>query len=105
MDALRIAFDQGGVRRKGQTLVIMQSEHLDHALAEEFAGHADAIHTLKTTSAHFRSLLETNHSIWRDIQNIQSGVTPASDDHLTNLEKQRLRLLDEIAKAIAAAEA
>lgn len=82
----------------------MQPEHLDHALAEEFAGHADAIHTLKTTSAHFRSLLEQNHEIWRQIQNIQSGVAPTSDDHLTNLEKQRLRLLDEIAKAVAAAE-
>ena len=82
----------------------MQPEHLDHALAEEFAGHGDTIHTLKTTNAYFRSLLELNHGIWRDIQNIQSGVTPASDEHLTNLEKKRLRLLDEIAEAIAAVE-
>lgn len=82
----------------------MQTEHLDHALAEEFAGHSEAIHTLKTTNAHFRSLLELNHSVWREIQNIQSGVAPASDDHLTNLEKKRLLVLDEIAKAIAAVE-
>lgn len=83
----------------------MTPEHLDHALEQEFAGHAETIHRLKVSDPHFKTLLEQNHHIWREIHNIENGVTPASDEHLTALRKQRLHLLDEIAKLIGAAEA
>lgn len=80
----------------------MSDEHIDRALAEEFAGHSADIRRLKVQNAHFRTLMERNHAIWTEIQNIQSGVTPASDEHLEMLEKQRLKLLDEIARRLSA---
>jgi uncharacterized protein YdcH (DUF465 family) len=83
----------------------MPTEHLDQALAEEFAGHGDTIHKLKVSNPEFKSLMVRNHAIWTEIRNIQSGVTPADDAYLTSLEKQRLKLLDEIAALIRNAEA
>lgn len=70
---------------------------LDKALNEEFAELEFTIHRLKAQDPHFKGLLDLNHHIWREIQNIQNGVTPASDDYLTSLEKQRLAILDDIA--------
>ncbi len=82
----------------------MQSEHLDHALEEEFSGHAETIHRLKITDPEFKALLELNHLIWREIHNIKSGVMAASNQYLTSLEKQRLDILDDIAKLVGDAE-
>ena len=73
---------------------------LDKALSEEFAGDEGTIHRLKASDPNFRGLLHLNHHIWREIQNIQSGVTPASDAYLTSLEKQRLAILDDIARLV-----
>lgn len=80
------------------------SEHLDHALAGEFEGHAVTIHRLKTGNAHFRALIVDNHALWLEIQQIESGQRPADDAILHGLQKRRLRLLDEIAATIARAE-
>lgn len=82
----------------------MNSEHLDHALEQEFAGHADTIHRLKISDPHFKALLELNHQIWREIHNIENGVAAASDEYLTSLRKQRLHILDDIAKLVGNAE-
>ncbi|WP_135212934.1 YdcH family protein [Vitreimonas flagellata] len=82
----------------------MQVEHLDQALAEEFAGHGETIHKLKIADPHFKTLMEKNHQLWTQIQNIQNGLTPASDVTLETLEKQRLHLLDEIAACVRKAE-
>lgn len=81
-----------------------ENEHLDHALADEFQGHAATIHKLKTTNAHFHKLMEKNHELWVEIQNIQNNVTPSNDVTLENLEKKRLSLLDEMANMIKAEE-
>lgn len=83
----------------------MTLEHLDHALEQEFAGHASTIHELKISDPHFKALLELNHTIWREIHNIENGVTAASDDYLTSLRKQRLSILDDIARLVSAAAA
>jgi uncharacterized protein YdcH (DUF465 family) len=80
-------------------------EHLDNALAEEFAGHGATIHKLKLADPDFRALMEQNHALWAQIQNIQHDVTPAEDGVRHDLEKRRLKLLDEIAARIAKAEA
>lgn len=80
------------------------TEHLDRALAEEFAGHGHTIHQLKERDTRFRSLLESNHALWLEIQNIQTNVTPADDGARHTLEKRRLALLDEIAARIHQAE-
>jgi len=77
---------------------------LSDDLAEEFAGREEQIHALKTKDAHFRRLLEDNHTLWKEIQQIQKGIAPAEDEALETLEKRRLALLDEIAAMIAAAE-
>jgi len=84
---------------------IMTQEHLDHALAEEFAGHAQTIHALKLRDAHFAHLLERNHTLFKEINRIQSGIAPAEDAALERLERERLAALDQIAAAVAAAEA
>lgn len=73
-------------------------------LAEEFAGKADIIHRLKLENGHFRRLLEENHTLWKEIQQIQKDIAPADDEALETLEKKRLKLLDEIAAMIADAE-
>jgi len=75
----------------------VSTTHLDQALAEEFADKAGAIHALKSTDAQFRDLLERNHDIWKQIQQIQKGIAPAEDAVLEELEKRRLLILDEIA--------
>lgn len=79
----------------------MTDEHLDHALAEEFQGKGAVIHDLKVKSAHFRNLLEKNHALWKEIQNIQHGLEAADDVRHETLEKQRLKVLDEIAAMVA----
>lgn len=79
-------------------------EHLDRALAEAFTGHGDTIHKLKMADPHFRSLMERNHELWTEIQNIETNVTPASDERLEDLRKHRLKVLDEIAALVAKAE-
>lgn len=81
-----------------------EDEHLDHALSEEFAGHGERIHQLKVSNAHFRGLLERNHTLWKEIQQVQKGLQPGSDEHLQTLEKQRLAVLDEIAVALEKAD-
>ncbi|MBY0567227.1 MAG: DUF465 domain-containing protein [Hyphomonadaceae bacterium] len=83
----------------------MHTEHLDRALAEEFAGHGEAIHRLKISDPTFKSLMERNHAIWLEVHRIESGEAAASDDYLESLKKQRLVVLDEIAVAIRKAEA
>ncbi len=83
----------------------MYDEHLDRALAEEFAGHGEAIHRLKLRDSSFRSLMELNHAIWSEIQQIQNGLQAASEAYLTGLEKHRLKVLDEIARRLAASMA
>jgi len=82
----------------------MPTEHLDRALAEEFAGHGDTIHKLKVADPDFKSLMVRNHAIWLEIHRIESGEAAASDHYLEALKKQRLVVLDEIAAAIGEAE-
>jgi len=78
-------------------------EHLDHALEEEFQGKGAIIHALKVKDAHFRGLMERNHALWKEIQKIQNGIEAADDARHETLEKQRLVVLDEIAKMVAKA--
>ena len=79
----------------------MSTTQLDHALAEEFADKADAIHALKAADPAFRDMLERNHDLWKQIQQIQKGIAPAEDAVLEDLEKRRLLILDQIGARIA----
>jgi uncharacterized protein YdcH (DUF465 family) len=73
---------------------------LSQDLVEEFGDKAETIHKLKAESAHFRTLLERNHTLWKEIQQIQKGLQPADDEAWETLEKKRLLVLDEISGMI-----
>ena len=77
--------------------------HVPHELHEEFPEQGDILHNLKVSNAHFGKLADEYHLVNREIHRIESEVTPASDETLENLKKQRLHLKDEIAALIAAA--
>ena len=70
--------------------------HTPHDIAEEFPEHADRIHGLKATNAHFAKLCDNHHRINREIHRGAENVEPMDDAHLEELKKQRLALLDEI---------
>jgi uncharacterized protein YdcH (DUF465 family) len=75
--------------------------HVAHELHEEFPGSADRLHELKLSDPHFARQAERYHELNREIHRIESEVAPASDQHLEELKKQRLALLDEIAQLLA----
>ncbi|KCZ82805.1 YdcH family protein [Hyphomonas jannaschiana] len=70
--------------------------HTPHELTEEFPDLADKIHELKTSNAHFAKLADEYHELNRQIHRIETDVEPASDEHQTELRKQRMALKDEI---------
>ncbi len=78
--------------------------HVPHDLSEEFPGHADAIHRLKTENAHFAKLSNEYHDVNRQIHRIETDVEPASDERATEYRKARMRLKDEIAAMLNGAE-
>jgi uncharacterized protein len=71
--------------------------HVPHDLAEEFPDATDILHRLKTSDTHFAGLAERYHRH-------DTGVEPASDEHVEGLKRQRLTLLDEISGAISKAK-
>jgi uncharacterized protein YdcH (DUF465 family) len=70
--------------------------HTPHELSAEFPDLADKIHALKTSDAHFAKLADEYHELNRQIHRIETDVEPASDEHQTELRKQRMALKDEL---------
>jgi uncharacterized protein YdcH (DUF465 family) len=81
----------------------LEMSHTPHELAEEFPDKAEAIHNLKTTDAHFAKLIEAYHDVNRAVHRAETGVEPTDDLHEGEMRKERMRLKDEIARALAAA--
>ncbi|MEP2707189.1 MAG: DUF465 domain-containing protein [Roseibium sp.] len=77
--------------------------HVPHELHEEFPDAGNALHTLKTSDAHFSRLADEYHEINREVHRIETDVEPASDEVLEDLKKKRLLLKDKIAALLAAA--
>jgi uncharacterized protein YdcH (DUF465 family) len=77
--------------------------HVAHELHEEFPEKAEAIHTLKTSNAHFARLAEEYHSLNRTIHRMETNVEPADDATIEDLKKKRLHLKDEISTFLDAA--
>ena len=75
--------------------------HTPHELAEDFPEHAEAIHRLKETDAHFRKLVDRYHDINRAIHRAETRVEPTDDFHEDAMRKRRLMLKDEIAGTLA----
>lgn len=70
--------------------------HTPHELTEEFPDLAEKIHEMKTSDAHFAKLADEYHELNRQIHRIETDVEPASDEHQTELRKQRMALKDEL---------
>lgn len=79
--------------------------HVAHELSEDFPEHGEAIHQLKMTNAHFAKLSERYHEVNRAIHRAETRVEPTSDDHMTDMRKERGQLKDEIAAMLAAVAA
>ncbi|QJQ33366.1 DUF465 domain-containing protein [Sphingomonas lacunae] len=77
--------------------------HVPHDLHAEFPQDAEVLHSLKTGNSHFAALAERYHGVNREIHRIDSGVEAASDDHVEQLKRQRLAMLDEVSAMIAKA--
>lgn len=75
--------------------------HTPHELHEEFPDHADKMHELKLSDAHFQKLAAEYHEVNREIHRIESGVEAAGDVREEDLRKKRLSLKDEIASILA----
>ncbi|MCB1473947.1 MAG: DUF465 domain-containing protein [Rhodobiaceae bacterium] len=74
--------------------------HTPHELHEEFPEHAERIHELKTSNAHFAHLFDTYHEINRAVHRAETDVEPTDDFHLEDMKKQRLLLLDQLAEML-----
>mgnify|MGYP001796550891 CR=1 FL=1 len=77
--------------------------HTPHELAEEFPGQGELIHDLKAKDAHFARMAEAYHEVNRAIHRAETGVEPVADAAETDLRRQRMRLKDDIAGALAKA--
>ncbi|WP_081853441.1 YdcH family protein [Erythrobacter longus] len=83
----------------------LPSKHLSApTLAEEFPHDAGTLTRLKLTDNHFCSLSERYHALNRSIHRIEAQVETTSDAYVTQLKKQRLALLDDIALIVEIAE-
>lgn len=80
------------------------SAHTPHELHDEFPRDSEALHRLKMSNAHFNNLAARYHAVNRAIHRIETEVEPCDDFHAEDLKKQRLRLLDEIAAMLEAAD-
>lgn len=70
--------------------------HTPHEIAADFPEYTDQLHELKTSDAHFRKIADTYHDLNRNIHRAETNVEPTSDEHLTDMRKQRILLKDEI---------
>lgn len=71
--------------------------HTPHELAVEFPTHIEKMHKLRETDAHFAKLSDTYHEINRAVHRAETNIEPTTDDHMTQMRKERLALKDQIA--------
>lgn len=76
--------------------------HTPHELAEEFPDHVEQIHALKVSDAHFAKLADSYHDINRAVHRAETNVEPTTDDHMTEMRKERMALKDQIWSALSA---
>jgi hypothetical protein len=72
-----------------------------HELAEEFPTQAPRIHALREADAHFRALTDRYHATNRAVHRAEERIEPVSEAEETHLRRERARLKDEIARALA----
>ncbi len=67
-----------------------------HELAEEFPEHVGRMHDLCASDAHFSKLFDAYHAANRAVHSAETDVQPTSDDHLSELRKERMVLKDQV---------
>lgn len=70
--------------------------HVPHELSDEFPDHVADISALRQSDAHFAKLADHYHKLNRELHRAETDVEPTSDDHMTEMRKERLALKDEI---------
>lgn len=71
--------------------------HTPHELAEEFPDDVKKIADLRQADTHFAKMADNYHTINRAIHRAETDVEPTSDDHMSQMRRERLALKDQIA--------
>ncbi|MBK3401949.1 DUF465 domain-containing protein [Methylorubrum populi] len=74
--------------------------HAPHELPEEFPGQTGRIHALKLADGRFASLVERYHRVNRALHRMEERIEPVSEETEREFRRERLRLKDEIARAL-----
>ncbi|WP_298969520.1 DUF465 domain-containing protein [uncultured Roseobacter sp.] len=77
--------------------------HTPHELSADFPEHADRIHTLRESDAHFRKLADAYHEANRAVHRAETNLEPTDSLNEAELRKQRMRIKDEIASILNSA--
>ncbi|WP_419905734.1 YdcH family protein [Kiloniella sp.] len=72
------------------------SQHTPHGLLEEFPEFKDSIRIKKQSDAHFAKLADDYHRINRLVHRHESEIEALSDEHITEIKKERLALKDTL---------
>ncbi len=72
-----------------------------HDLYEDFPEKAAAIHALKAKDSHFARLVDEYHEVNRAVHRAETLVEPTTPEHEGALRQQRMRLKDDIRKALS----
>ena len=75
--------------------------HTPNELPEMFPDKIEKIHGLKQENGEFLRLHDEYHEINREIHRGETDVEPMSDQHLEELRKNRLAMLDRIRAILA----
>ena len=75
-----------------------------HDLIHEFPEFRERIHDLKVHNSHFRRLFDQYHETDHEVQRVESGMEPTSDEVLNVLRKKRVALKDELYGMLTAPE-
>jgi uncharacterized protein YdcH (DUF465 family) len=75
--------------------------HVPHELAAEFPQDAARLAQLEREDAHLARISERYHTVNRAIHRAETDVEPCSDEHMTDMRKERMRLKDEVSSILA----
>ena len=78
----------------------MHVEH--HPLIKEFPEHRERIHELKINNAHFAKLADQYEEVDKHICRAEDAPEGHDETHMHKLKAERLRLKDEVYKALEA---
>lgn len=75
--------------------------HTPNSLTDAFPDKLDELRALRGADPHFDRLSLDYEAVNHAIHRAETDIEPTDDFHLEDMRKQRLRLLDEIARRLA----